>query len=77
MKFLTIERIIKNGQPIQAIYERESLDIAKKEHYNVLAYNIGLDGIEKVSSAVMDENLNVLMKETWVAPEIPPNTQSE
>ena len=68
MKYYTIEVVTKNGETSQAIFERTNIDIAKKEYHNTLAYNINLEGIEKVSVAIVDEELKVLKSETWAAP---------
>ena len=83
MKYYTIEIVTKDGATSQAIFERENIDVAKKEFHNTLSYNIGLEGIEKVLSgvvcvtskgiekvsvAVVNEELSILMKETWEAP---------
>lgn len=68
MKCYTIEVVTKNGETSQAIFERANLDIAKKEYHNTLAYNINLEGVEKVSVAIVNENLTVIKSETWEAP---------
>ena len=68
MKYYTIEVATKNGETSQAIFERADIDIAKKEYHNTLAYNINLEGVEKVSVAIVDEELKMLKSETWVAP---------
>lgn len=68
MKYYTIEVVTKNGEISQAIFERADIDIAKKEYHNTLAYNINLGDVEKVSVAIVDEELKVLKSETWVAP---------
>ena len=68
MKYYTVEIVTKDGATSQAIFERADIDVAKKEFHNTLAYNINLEGIEKVSVAVVNEELTVLMKETWEAP---------
>lgn len=68
MKYYTIEVVTKNGETSQAIFERTDIDVAKKEFHNTLAYNISLDGIEKVSVAVVNEELAVLKSETWEKP---------
>ena len=68
MKYYTIEIVTKDGVTSQAIFERADIDVAKKEFHNTLAYNINLDGVEKVSVAVVNEELSILMKETWEAP---------
>lgn len=68
MKYYTIEVVAKNGETSQAIFERADIDIAKKEYHNILAYNINLEDVEKVSVAIVDEELKVLKTETWVAP---------
>ena len=68
MKYYTIEVVTKNGETSQAIFERADIDVAKKEFHNTLAYNINLDGIEKVSVAVVNEELAVLKSETWEKP---------
>lgn len=68
MKYYTIEVVTKNGETSQAIFERADIDIAKKEYHNALAYNINLGDIEKVSVAIVDEELKILKSETWVAP---------
>lgn len=68
MKYYTIEVVTKNGETSQAIFERADIDIAKKEYHNTLAYNINLGDVEKVSVAIVDEELKVLKSETWVAP---------
>lgn len=68
MKYYTIEVVAKNGETSQAIFERADIDIAKKKYHNILAYNINLEDVEKVSVAIVDEELKVLKSETWVAP---------
>lgn len=68
MKYYTIEIVTKDGATSQAIFERADIDVAKKEFHNTLAYNINFEGVEKVSVAVVNEELTVLMKETWEAP---------
>lgn len=68
MKYYTIEIVTKDGVTSQAIFERTDIDVAKKEFHNTLAYNINLEGVEKVSVAVVNEELTTLMKETWEAP---------
>lgn len=68
MKYYTIEVVTKNGETSQAIFERADIDVAKKEYHNTLAYNISLEGVEKVSVAIVDEELKVLKSETWEAP---------
>lgn len=68
MKYYTIEIVTKDGVTSQAVFERAGIDVAKKEFHNTLAYNINLDGVEKVSVAVVNEELSILMKETWEAP---------
>ena len=80
MKYYTIEIVTKDGVTSQAIFERVDIDVAKKEFHNTLAYNINLDGVEKVSVAVVNEELTVLMKETWGMQEPTPeptNTETE
>lgn len=72
MKYYTIEVVTRNGETSQAIFERENIDVAKKEYHNTLAYNINLEGVEKVSVAVVNEELTVLMKEVWEMPEPAP-----
>ena len=68
MKYYTVEIVTKDGATSQAIFERADIDVAKKEFHNTLAYNINLEGVKKVSVAVVNEELTVLMKETWEAP---------
>ena len=68
MKYYTVEIVTKDGVTSQAIFERTDIDVAKKEFHNTLAYNINLEGVEKVSVAVVNEELTILMKETWEAP---------
>ena len=75
MKYYTIEIVTKDGVTSQAIFERADIDVAKKEFHNTLAYNINLEGVEKVSVAVVNEELTVLMKETWEMPV--PETEPE
>lgn len=75
MKYYTIEIVTKDGATSQAIFERADIDVAKKEFHNTLAYNINLEGVEKVSVAVVNEELTVLMKETWEMPV--PETEPE
>ena len=83
MKYYTIEIVTKDGATSQAIFERADIDVAKKEFHNTLAYNINLEGVEKVSVAVVNEELSVLMKETWempvseTEPEPEPTTEPE
>ena len=76
MKYYTIEIVTKDGVTSQAIFERTDIDAAKKEYHNTLAYNIGLEGVEKVSVAVVNEELTILMKETWEIP-APETTPTE
>ena len=68
MKYYTVEIVTKGGVTSQAIFERADIDAAKKEFHNTLAYNINLEGVEKVSVAVVNEELTVLMKEAWEMP---------
>ena len=68
MKYYTIEVVTKDDVTSQAIFERTDIDVAKKEFHNTLAYNISLEGVNKVSVAIVDEELKVLKSETWVAP---------
>ena len=75
MKYYTIEIVTKDGVTSQAIFERADIDVAKKEFHNTLAYNINLEGVEKVSVAVVNEELTILMKETWEMPV--PETEPE
>ena len=80
MKYYTVEIVTKDGVTSQAIFERTDIDVAKKEFYNTLAYNINLEGVEKVSVAVVNEELSILMKEVWEMPEPTPeltDTESE
>ena len=74
MKYYTVEIVTKDGVTSQAIFERADVDVAKKEFHNTLAYNINLEGVEKVSVAVVNEELAILMKETWEMPEPTPKT---
>ena len=75
MKYYTIEVVTKGGVTSQAIFERANIDIAKKEFHNILAYSISLEGVEKVSVAVVNNELTILMKETWEAPVSEPETE--
>ena len=68
MKYYTIEIVTKDGVTSQAIFERADIDVAKKEFHNTLSYNINLEGVDKVSVAIVNEELSILMKETWKAP---------
>ena len=75
MKYYTVEVVTKDGVTSQAIFERADIDVAKKEFHNTLAYNINLEGVEKVSVAVVNEELSILMKEVWEAPVPGPEPQ--
>lgn len=75
MKYYTIEIVTKDGVTSQAIFERADIDVAKKEFHNTLAYNINLEGVEKVSVAVVNDELAILMKETWEMPASEPETE--
>ena len=75
MKYYTVENETKDGVTSQAIFERADIDVAKKEFHNTLAYNINLEGVEKVSVAVVNEELSILMKETWEAPVLEPEPE--
>ena len=75
MKYYTIEVVTKGGKTSQAIFERTDIDVAKKEYHNTLAYNISLEGVEKVSVAIVDEELKVLKSETWAAPVPEPESE--
>ena len=80
MKYYTVEIVTKDGTTSQAIFERADIDVAKKEFHNTLAYNINLEGVEKVSVAFVNEELSILMKEVWEMPEPTPeltDTESE
>ena len=77
MKYYTVEIVTKDGVTSQAIFERADIDVAKKEFHNILAYNINLEGVEKVSVAVVNEELTVLMKETWEMPKPTPEPTPE
>ena len=76
MKYYTVEIVTKDGATSQAIFERADIDVAKKEFHNTLAYNINLEGVEKVSVAIVNEELSILMKETWELP-APEPTEAE
>lgn len=76
MKYYTIEIVTKDGVTSQAIFERADIDVAKKEFHNTLSYNINLEGVEKVSVAIVNEELSVLMKETWEAPKQEPTPET-
>ena len=77
MKYYTVEIVTKDGVTSQAIFERADIDVAKKEFHNTLSYNINLEGVEKVSVAIVNEELSVLMKETWEAPKQEPTSETE
>ena len=77
MKYYTIEIVTKDGVTSRAIFERKDIDVAKKEFHNTLAYNINLEGVEKVSVAVINDELSILMKETWEAPKPEPTPETE
>lgn len=77
MKYYTVEIVTKDGVTSQAIFERADIDVAKKEFHNILAYNINLEGVEKVSVAVVNEELTVLMKEAWEMPKPTPEPTPE
>lgn len=76
MKYYTVEIVTKDGVTSQAIFERADIDVAKKEFHNTLSYNINLEGVEKVSVAIVNEELSTLMKETWEAPAPEPKPES-
>ena len=75
MKYYTVEIVTKDGVTSQVIFERADIDVAKKEFHNTLAYNINLEGVEKVSVAVVNEELSVLKSETWEAPVLEPKPE--
>ena len=75
MKYYTIEIVTKDGVTSQAIFERADIDVAKKEFHNTLSYNINLEGVKKVSVAIVNEELSILMKETWEAPKQEPTPE--
>lgn len=75
MKYYTVEIVTKKGVTSQAIFERADIDVAKKEFHNTLSYNINLEGVEKVSVAIVNEELSILMKETWEAPKQEPTPE--
>ena len=76
MKYYTIEIVTKDGVTSQAIFERADIDVAKKEFHNTLSYNINLEGVEKVSVAIVNEELSILMKETWETPKQEPTPET-
>ena len=75
MKYYTIEIVTKDGVTSQAIFERTDIDVAKKEFHNTLSYNINLESVKKVSVAIINEELSILMKETWEAPVLAPEPE--
>ena len=75
MKYYTVEIVTEDGATSQVIFERADIDVAKKEFHNTLAYNINLEGVEKVSVAVVNEELSVLKSETWEAPVLEPKPE--
>ena len=75
MKYYTVEIVTKDSATSQVIFERADIDVAKKEFHNTLAYNINLEGVEKVSVAVVNEELSVLKSETWEAPVLEPKPE--
>lgn len=75
MKYYTVEIVTKDGVTSQAIFERADIDVAKKEFHNTLSYNINLEGVEKVSVAIVNEELSILMNETWEAPKQEPTPE--
>ena len=75
MKYYTVEIVTKDGATSQVIFERADIDVAKKEFHNTLAYDINLEGVEKVSVAVVNEELSVLKSETWEAPVLEPKPE--
>ena len=75
MKYYTVEIVTKDGVTSQAIFERADIDVAKKEFHNTLSYNINLEGVEKVSVAIVNEELSILMKETWEMPVLEPEPE--
>lgn len=75
MKYYTVEIVTKDSVTSQAIFERADIDVAKKEFHNTLSYNINLEGVEKVSVAIVNEELSILMKETWEAPKQEPTPE--
>lgn len=77
MKYYTIEVVTRNGKTSQAIFERADIDAAKKEFHNTLAYNINLEGVDKVSVTVVNEELAILKSETWAAPSPEPAEENE
>ena len=77
MKYYTVEIVTKDGVTSQAIFERADIDVAKKEFHNTLSYNINLEGVEKVSVAIVNEELSILMKETWEMPVPAPEPEPE
>ena len=77
MKYYTVEIVTKEGVTSQAIFERTDIDVAKKEFHNTLSYNINLEGVEKVSVAIVNEELSILMKETWEMPVPAPEPEPE
>lgn len=76
MKYYTVEIVTKDGVTSQAIFERADIDVAKKEFHNTLSYNINLEGVKKVSVAIVNEELSILMKETWEAPKQEPTPET-
>ena len=76
MKYYTVEIVTKDGVTSQAIFERADIDVAKKEFHNTLSYNINLEGVEKVSVAIVNEELSILMKETWETPKQEPTPET-
>lgn len=71
MKYFTIEIVTNAAGTAKAIFERDTIDIAKKEFHHTLNYNINLAGVEMVSVAIVDEHLSILKSETWRAPAEP------
>lgn len=67
MKHYLVEIVIVNGVESRAIFLKDTKDEALKSFHNTLAYNIELDGCERVIAIILDEQGFVVRREMWEA----------
>lgn len=76
MKYFVVRAdITKAGTEANEVKSFNDYDEALKFYHLTFANNINQE--QKVSSMLTDENLNVIMKEVWVAQEEPETEETE
>lgn len=79
MKYFVIESAKVNGQYANALYQRDTLELAEKEFHTFMGYQIQYDGVSYAMAKVIDEcgrDVPSLCR-VWYGPEPQPQPQPE